>query len=130
MLVTKLTAVLNAVQGSMPGTCAGIQWQVPLQPEDRVDEQQHHEVEDEQRRHVAAHAHLARLVDAADAVDEPLHRAQGRVEERPLAAVDVRHVRAERLREEAEHEEEDDDLRYAVGHVVLSGAASVRTSPA
>ena len=88
-----------------------------LKPQDRVHEQQHDEVEDDQRDHVARDAHLAVLVDATDPVDETLHRPQQEVEERALPPVDVRHVRAQRLRDESEKHEEDDDLQDAPGHV-------------
>ena len=84
----------------MPGTCAGLSGRWPWSLQDRVDEEQDDEVEDQHRDGVADDAHLARLVDAAETVGEALDRAQHRVEERALALVHVRHVGAERLRDE------------------------------
>ena len=116
----------GGVEG-VPGVHArdvrGVQGQVALQAQDRVDEEEDDEVEDDQGEDVADHAHLALLVDPAEAVDQALDRPQDRVEERALALVDVRHVRAQRLREQREQHEEDDDLKDAECH-------GFRTSPA
>ena len=87
-----------------------------LQAQDGVDEQQHHEVEDDQRDRVAGDPHLARLVDAAETVGELLDGPHDPVHEGVLAAEDVGHVGAQRLGDQRQQDDVENDLRYAPAH--------------
>ena len=83
-------------RGAHVGNVGRVERQVTLQAQDEVEEQQYREVEDDQRDRVAGDPHLVRLVDAAEAVGELLDGPHDAVHEGVLAAVDVRHVRAQR----------------------------------
>ena len=52
-------------------------------------------------------AHLACLVDAGESIDQPLERAQDRIEPRALAGEDPRHEAAERRRHREDRQQEE-----------------------
>ena len=99
MLVMKLTAVLNDRCGTTAGTSVGLSGSEPWNRWMRVDEEERDDAEAEQRVRVHRPALLAVRVDAADAVDRALDRAEEAVARRRLVvAVDLGHVAAERDR--------------------------------
>ena len=56
---------------------------------------------------------LARCIDAGMAIEEGLHRLQGRREKRALAIEDARHVAAERLHQRDHDGAKEQDLNPA-----------------
>ena len=80
-----------------------IERQHALQAQQRVEDEEAADVEEQHGDRVGEPMLLALLVDAADAVERGLDRAQHRRQEGALAVEDARHVAAERL-----HQRDDD----------------------
>jgi hypothetical protein len=65
-----------------------------LEPLDRVCRQHCDQTEQQHHDRVLGPLHLMSLVDAAQAIDQPLDRAQDAVGEGTLTLEDTRHVKA------------------------------------
>ena len=75
-----------------------------------------------------AHASQLRRVRSASRSTSALQPAEGAVQPDSTAFIDPRHVSAERLRQDQEHDEVEDELEHAAGgHAKSSGFRSART---
>jgi hypothetical protein len=86
---------------------------MPLEPLERVDEQEGTDAEGQQGRGVLRPALFLIFTDAAQLVDERLDRPHNRMQERPLALEQPRHEEPDRLGDEQDQAEEHDDLQQA-----------------
>jgi hypothetical protein len=103
VFVVKLTAVLNARCCDSAPKMLRIQWQILLQPQNRVGEKAAHQAEEQHREGVLLPALLLLRIHAERAVGKFFQRAQHRVE--PGAAVRIEHavdIQTERLGDEDE----------------------------
>ena len=99
-----------------------------LKPLQRVDDEQPENVERHRSDRVLRPAHLPLRIDAADPVEHALDRRAQRVEDRRLAFVYARHVRAERLRQRDQDDDVEDELQISVrGHSNHSGLSIAAT---
>ena len=120
MFVTKLAAVLNEMKSETPTDVLRVQEQVPLQPLDRVEQEDEEEAEAEQMGGVL----LPRLLLRGLVADRAEEAALGAAEEAEAAAreeavvvgEDARHVGAERVARGDEDRDEDEDLGDALAH--------------
>jgi hypothetical protein len=119
VLVVKLTAV-ESERRLHPGQVLRVERQKSLQPLDGVSDQRAEEGEEKQRDGVLRPGLLLGLGPA-----EPEHDALEAQQERLLAFEDAVQVRAERLRQRQDDEEEEPDLRPSDdSHQKRSGLSS------
>ena len=109
VLVVNDAAVLNASAGAHRAEALRIERQHLLQSLHRVEHQHRDHAEHEQRDGVLRPSHLARLVDAGQAVDQPLERPQHRIEPRALTREHSGHVAAEDRRHQHDGEQEENE---------------------
>ena len=107
VLVVNDTAVLKASAGGTGPKPCGLNGSTVLQPLHRVEHQHRDDAEQQQRDGVLGPAHLARLVDAGEPVDQPLERPQHRVEPGALAGEHAGHVAADERRHQEDGEQEE-----------------------
>jgi hypothetical protein len=79
-LVVNDTAVLNARSGATAGKPLRVERQHGLEPLHGVEHQHRDDAEEEQRHRVLRPAHLVRLVDAGQLVDQAFDGAHQRIE--------------------------------------------------
>ena len=108
--------------GRDAGEALRVQREDALQTLEAVDRQCAEPVEEQHRDRIGLPVHPLVGMDAADAVDQTLDRAEHGIEERPLAVVDVRHEGPERFRERDQDDEVEPYLEESVrGHQNSSG---------
>ncbi len=128
MFVAKLTAVLNAESGETAPSARGIERQQVLQALQRVHGEEAREVEEEGRDGIPRPRHLARRIDAGQAVGEALGPPEHRREEGALAREDAGHELAQGLGERDQHRDVERALQEEVGgHQKSSGRKSAQT---
>ena len=105
-----------------------VQGQDALEPLERVDDQDAHEVEQEHGDRIGLPALLGVGPDAGDPVDQSLEPSEHSVEADRLALVDAGHVGAEWLRQQEEDDDIEHELEDAVpGHENTSGFSIATT---
>ena len=109
--------------------CLRVPGQAGLEAFDQVQHQHRDDAEKQHGDRVLGPAHIARLVDTCQPVEQPLQRPHHGIEQGALAGEHARHEHAKHRRHEKHEEQKEKDLQPAVGCHVRTSPASASLAP-